>query len=383
MGGGGGSPGFPPSPAAEGFGKPKRQMLDDDEPPPVSAPLPRTSGPVGGPVARGGGLGSSGMGGPGLGSPAAPYGFADEPKQTAARPAPEPRRPPPAPAYPPAPPQPAGDEEPIEDQGRGWKKARAGLGAIRIGVVLFVLSPLALTGLTAYEKSTPLPNKTPGMLGVQELSSATEIRVAVVLVPLLFGLLFLLYGRMKFASAPRSSFAKGMARASSSATLLAVAALIAAAVPAGIGLSRGIMPADFQPKTDENGMVERFGLSTAISAAIVAEVWFLFAVGRMGGALHSRVLSGRATRFAMIAGLLVILGAAAGVGYTVYLSEIQMWWVVNAKSHWDKIEDGLKPTIRAGIVAAVAVIAGFLYLRLIGGARRAIRDWQEAHPVAV
>lgn len=387
-GGGGGSPGFPPSPGSEmGFGnKPKRPMLDDDEPPPVSAPLPRTSGPVGGPGIRGGGLSG---GGP------SPLGFADEPRATAARPIPEPRRPaiPPIPGpgqtlgRPPMPrqSQSAGsdDDEPIEDQGRGWKKARSGLGAIRIGIVFFLLSPLALTGLDAYEKTNPLPVKNPGFLGVKDFTSATEMTLAVLVAPLLLGLLCVLFGRMRLAKVPKSSFAKGMARASSSATLLAVAAIIAAAVPSAIGIANGIAPGHFQPKNDENGLVERFGLSTAISAAIVAEVWFVIALGRMGSALRSPVLSGRSTRFALLAGLVVILGAAAGVGYYVYLNEFQMWWVANAKPHWDKLDEGFKPTARSGAVAGVAVVIGFCYLRLIGGARKSIREWQEQNPVAV
>ena len=385
---GGGSPGFPPSPGSEmGFGtKPKRQMLDDDEPPPVSAPLPRTSGPVGGPGLRGGGLSG---GGP------SPLGFADEPRTTAPRPVPEPRRasvpPPPGPGQPvgrPPMPRPAagagpGDDEPIEDQGRGWKKVRSGLGAVRLGVVLMVLSPIALAGLAAYAKTNPLPDKNPGFLGVKDLPSATEIHLAVAVGPLLLGVLFVLFGRMRVARAPKSSFAKGMAWASSSATLLAVAAVVAAAVPSGIGIANGIAPGHFQPKTDENGAVERFGLATAISAAVVAEVWFLFALGRIGAALRSPVLSGRATRFAVLAGLLVVLGAAAGVGYFVYLHEIEMWWLANAKVHWNKLDDGYKPAVRYGAVAAGAVVIGFCYLRVIGGARKAIREWQEQHPVAV
>jgi hypothetical protein len=275
------------------------------------------------------------------------------------------------------------DDEPIEDQGRGWKKARSGLGAIRLGVLLFILSPIALTGLAAYEKTSPLPDKNPGFLGVKDLTSATEIHLGVVVAPLLLGLLFVLFGRMRLAKAPKSSFAKGMARASSSATLLAVAAIIAAAVPSAIGIANGIAPGHFQPKNDENGLVERFGLSTAISAVLVAEVWFVIALGRMGAALRSPVLSGRSTRFALLAGLVVILGAAAGVGYIVYLNEFQMWWIVNVKQHWDKLDEGFKPAARYGAMAAVALVIGFCYLRLIGGARKAIREWQEQNPVAV
>jgi hypothetical protein len=384
--GGGGSPGFPPSPGSEmGFGnKPKRQMLDDDEPPPVSAPLPRTSGPVGGPGLRGGGLSG---GGP------SPLNFADEPRATAARPAPEPRRAPPAagPGQPvgrppmprPAPAAGPGDDEPIEDQGRGWKKVRSGLGVVRLGVVLMVLSPFALTGLAVYEKTNPLPNQNPGYLGVKDFPSGTEIYLGAAVAPLVLGLLLVLFGRMRVARAPKSSFAKGAAWAASSATLLAVAAVVAAAVPSGIGIANGLAPGHFQPKNDENGVVERFGLATAISAAVVAEVWFVFALGRMGAALRSPVLAGRATRFAVLAGLLVILGAAAGVGYFVYLNEFLMWWAANAKPHWDKLDEGFKPAVRYGAVAAAAVLVGFCYLRLLGGARKAIREWQEQHPVAV
>lgn len=381
----GGSPGFPAAPAgpAPGHGQsqghgmgPKRQMLDDDEPPPVTAPLPRNTGKIASPGRR------SSMGPLGGGAPAG-YGFADEPKPAGppGRPVPAGPRPPAASAF--ARPQPTGDEEPIEDQGRGWKKVRGGLGIVRLGVVLLVLAPIAAAGLAASEKSSPLPNKNPGFLGVQDLTSVQEIRVGVVLVPVALGLLLVLVGRMRVARAPKSSFARGLARASSSATLLAIAAVLAAGIPAAIGLKEGIAPADFQQKDNVYGIVERFGLSTAVSALVVAEVWFVFALGRMGAALGSPVLAGRATRFALLAGLLVVLGAAAGVGYFTYWPEIQMWWNANARAEWDKIDPGLKPAARAGVVAAAAVVAGFCYLRLIGGGRRAIREWQERNPVAV
>lgn len=388
------SPGFPESPLtresgmgfpAGGGGGGKRGMLDDDEPPPVTAPLPGRGSAMGG--AKRPGFGSAAA----AASPGT-YGLADDPKKRSSRlpsqafgadEAKKPRVPPmPVPGQSNRP-FPAAGDEPLEDQGAGWKKVRGGLGWIRFGVVFLVLAALVPAGIKAYETfSKPLPDKSPGMLGVADLSQATEIRMLAPAIPLVLGALFVLLGRMKVAGAPRSSFSRGIARAASSTTLLGVGALIAAAVPVGIAIKHGELQTEFFPKDDLFGILQRFGLVGGIAALLIAEIYFVFALGRMGAALGSPVLSGRATRFSLLAGLAFLGLLSFAMGWTEYRAEILQWFAVQVQPQLDKLGNN-KPVIYSAIPGAVALVVGFCYLRLVGGGRRAIRDWQEVNPVTV
>jgi hypothetical protein len=260
---------------------------------------------------------------------------------------------------------------------RAWRRTRRGLGWVRLALFFYLLPFLGLAGIAIAENyGKPLPDKTPGYLKIEELSSATEIRAAVAVVPVALGLLCMLIGRFGTSNAPRTSYAKGLATAAAVGTLLVTLGLVAAAVPVAGQLANGFVPRDLMLPDDINGVVQRIGLMIAGVFAPLAELWFVVALGRMGAALHNDRLAARGTKFLIYVGLVLVVGAFLWSANFFYPQQVREAVTDYVQPNWDKL-GAHKPTAQAAVVALAALVVWFWYARLVGGGRRAIREWLE------
>ncbi len=295
---------------------------------------------------------------------------------------------PPPPAY--TPPEPKKLPDPFAKPGkrpvagipgdglvRAWRRTRRGLGWVQFGLFLFLLAYVGRAGLAVAENlGVKLPSQTPGYLKVQELSSEREIRWAVLLVPSALALLACTIGRFGVSNAPRSSFAKGTATAAAAATLLVLLGAIAVAVPTGMQLSEGFVPSNLLPKDDPTGLTQRVGIALVIVFGVLAEVWFITALGRMGAALHDYRLGARATRFVVLVGLALAVAVVLRAAFVVYPHEADRAVADYVQPQWDKLGDH-KLAARWGLIGLAGLLLWVMYARLVSAGRRAVRDWLE------
>jgi hypothetical protein len=271
---------------------------------------------------------------------------------------------------------------------RAWRKTRRGLGWIRFGLFLFLLAVLGLAGIAIAENfGVNLPDQNPGYLQIEGMSAAREIKTAVVLVPVVLGLLACTLGRFGFSNAPRASFAKGLATAAAVASLIVLLALIALALPAAMQMAEGFVPVDLLPADDPNGIAQRVGLTLAVIFGVLGEIWFVSALGRMGAALHDVRLGARATRFLVLAGLIVAAIAAYQAAVHFYPEWVTQGEREFVQPYWDRLADqdttdgkrdfDHRPTARWALIALAGLVVWFWYARLVGAGRRAIREWLE------
>jgi hypothetical protein len=262
---------------------------------------------------------------------------------------------------------------------RTWRRARRGLGWVQLSLFLCLLGLLGYAGIMIAENlGVKLPAQDPGYLKQEGLSSDTEIKLGVVLIPYALGLLAWTFGLFGFSNAPRSSFAKGLATAAAVASLIVLLGTIAVAVPTGVQASQGFVPQGFLPADDPNGIAQRAGLTLALVFGVLAEIWFVGALGRMGAALHDTRLGSRATRFAVLVGLVVAAAVIGWVAYQIYTRDIDQFVADNVQPQWDKLGTN-KPAAVWGLVALGGLIVWLMYTRLVGAGRRAIREWLETN----
>jgi hypothetical protein len=257
---------------------------------------------------------------------------------------------------------------------RSWRRARRGLWWVGLALFLFLLAPLSLAGFGIAEKfGTKLPSQSPGYLKVDHLPSDVEIRWAALFGPIALGLLLLLLGRFGVSNAPRSSYAKGMATASALVTLLGVLGAICFAVPTVMMLVEGIFPVLLQPE-DTSGQLQRAGLFAMTVCLPLAELWFVIALGRMGAGLHNARLASRGTRFLVYVGLIGLLYAAYLFAEATFPREVQSFVNEHVQPQWDKLGEH-KVTAGFGLIGFAGLVVWFWSIRLVTGARRAIREW--------
>jgi hypothetical protein len=142
------------------------------------------------------------------------------------------------------------------------------------------------------------------------------------------------------------------------------------------------MPEGFLPADNANGIAQRVGLTLAIVFGVLAEVWFVGALGRMGAALHDIRLGGRTTRFAVLVGLAVAVVVIGWLAYEFYTRDVNQFITDNVKPQWDKLGTN-KPAAVWGLIALGALIVWLMYTRLVGAGRRAIREWLETNEPGV
>jgi hypothetical protein len=262
---------------------------------------------------------------------------------------------------------------------RAWRRTRRGLGWVQFALFLFLLAFLGRAGLAVAEKyGVQLPSKDPGYLKVEGLGNDREIRWAVLLVPSALALLICTLGRFGVSNAPRSSFAKGLATAAALGTLLVLCGAIAFGVPTGMQIAEGFVPQDLLPKDDPTGLAQRVGLGLVAVFGVLAEVWFVTALGRMGAALHDYRLGGRATRFVVLVGLAVAVALFVWGAFAIYPRESGQYMGEYVQPQWDKLGEH-KLTVRWGLIGLGGLLLWAMYARLVSAGRRAIRDWLETN----
>ncbi len=287
--------------------------------------------------------------------------------------------------------RPATTKKAESEDGR-WNRVRKGLGWVQCAGFFAFLAVVGATLIPILAQfGVNLPDKTPGYLGLDSVSSTTEIGVGAVLVPVVLALFCLLIGRMGVSGAPGSSFARGPALAASLATLVAVGGAIACVAITGLGIKDGFVPkfqsppiagANLQTKLYDltltnllpsdgiTGVIQRFGLAAFVAFGIVAEIWFFASLGRIAAYLKSATASARINRVLILKGTLLTVAVLACVANQIYGD----WVNANIWSKWN----GLDAKTQAIAVPGIVLLAGFvifvIHTRMVGGVKRAIRE---------
>ena len=271
----------------------------------------------------------------------------------------------------------------LDGQSRAWRRSRRGLLWVQFAYFLFLIAILAISGLLiASHFGVKLPDKTPGYAQQAEISSVKEIFAAAGLVPLILGLLCLTLGRFGTANAPRTSYAKGLLLASALATLLTVGGLIAYAAMTGEQIrTSGLMPPAMLMADEPVGMIQRGGLALAAVCAPVAELLFVIGLGRIGASLHHSRLAGRGTRVLLLAAFAFIVFGLGAYAHSLYSSDINRLIAEHVTPNINKAGEH-KAIIVPVIAIAVGLVIWFVYVRLVGSGRQAIRQWLDENEPA-
>jgi hypothetical protein len=330
--------------------------------------------------------------GPDVGPPpAAPVIAAAQP---APRKAPEPKAAPaPAPTYKaPAPAPMMTGSKPThvtDSEVRHWGKARSGLWMLGLANFFFFIPLVALPGMAIVEhftKSPLLPDQQIDALG-QDVRHA--VPVLIVLVPVLLGLLFTLFGRLGLISSPKGSCTRGPFRLSLFGTLIAVCGFVAVIFPDAVLLATGEKPIMqlFAMNTTE-AIMQHLGLFLGVAAWIVGEFWYSSGMGRIGANLSDGPTAARATKYQLVLGLVLFgwLGTAVlqptefGFGKTTASlgSETNSMII---KQNWNEYVSPqlaqlgeYQVILFPALVLVGGLVAVLMQARLIGAARNAIRE---------
>ena len=278
--------------------------------------------------------------------------------------------------------------EPIETDAaiaKGWRKTRGGLWWVSAAWWFFIIAALAWGGLKIAEMyGATLPNQNPGFLQVEGLAADVEIRYGALLIPFTLGMLCMTLGRLGVSNAPRTAQSQGLTSMAAISMLLAFGGFVAFLVPAILGTLQGVGVVVLMPPDEYYGTIQRVGLVTMVALFPLAELFSLAAMGRMGTALRSRILTGRASRLVILVGL-ILAGFAIYHGVWNYFGYARY---INPKidsvigEPWDKLGDA-KPTVRLALFLVAALVVWLMKVRLVGAGRRAIREWQDLNaPVA-
>ncbi len=277
-----------------------------------------------------------------------------------------------------------------------WAKVYRGLGWVRTGILFCLLGTLGYAAVPALQAfNVSLPNQSPGYLKIADFSQSQEIRLFATLGPLLLGLLCVALGRIGVAGAPAASYARGPATFASLATLACLGGFIAVAVITGLAMKDGFIP-QFTPELKKleseptlvgkatiwsegvflsgkemTGQIQGFGSAALIVFGLLAEVWFVAALGRMAAALRHGPAAGRVNRFVLLVGVLFAVKVALCLAARVYYPA---WFEANAWSKWDGLDDKAKALAPLAAVALGGLVFAILYWRMVGGVKTAIRE---------
>jgi hypothetical protein len=278
-----------------------------------------------------------------------------------------------------------------------WARAYRGLGWVRTGILFCLLGTLAFAALPILQAfNVNLPNQNPGSLKIADFSQAQEIRLFATAGALLLGLLCVAIGRIGVSGAPAASHAGSTATFASLATLIALAGFVAVGAITGLAMKdTGFIPqftpqasqfvakatlADmaatwgdgvFLPKDDMTGQIQGFGAAALVGFGLLAEIWFVAALGRISASLRHPRAVGRVNRFVVIMGLLFALKVVALIAARVYY---RAWFEANIWSKWEHLEDKWKTIGPLAVVALVGLVVALMYWRMVGGVREAIRE---------
>jgi hypothetical protein len=266
---------------------------------------------------------------------------------------------------------------------------------VRTGIVLFLIAGVGSAVLAAAGPlHIPIPEKDPGYLNIPRLSFQGELGLGVGLVPTLLGCLCVVLGRFGVANAPASSGARGTALWAALFSLLAFVGAVAFLVFVGEQVRTGSAPRldptpdilnrrdwNFQkrateyanqtllPAEDVSGQVCRYGLLAAAAFGLLAESWFVGAVGRIGAHLADRRTARRTTCLCWCGSVLAVVLAFAWLTYTLFEFELH-----EPIGRWNALAPATRTGIAAGALGATALIGAVLYIRMLTAARAAIAN---------
>jgi hypothetical protein len=184
-----------------------------------------------------------------------------------------------------------------------WKKARAGLWWVLLGLFFLALPGFAPFGISVYERTVEsipegkgwikvegyVNDDTSAAAGSLKLTKRQEVYVLALGVPFLLGVAALTLGRMTCGAVPRSSGAKGMFSFSALFTIASVVGLVAGVAAFHLGLY----------------VESRFILAGAVILVLLTEAWFLTGLAVCGAAL-------KRPRAARAVGLLILVVGLVG-----------------------------------------------------------------------
>lgn len=243
----------------------------------------------------------------------------------------------------------------------GWRRTRGGLFWVMLGLLM-----LTAPGIVGFAKAACLKGgvelpKGPGEgwitiagyvntseAGAIKLSKEELVDLVAYGVPLVFGGLFLGFGRLTCGAAPRSSGAKGMFALSGLFTLIAVAALV------GSVACFNLFPEEY-PYT-------RYALLISLPAA---EFWFLTGLA-VSGVTLKRPGAAKAVGFLVL--IVTFAATAATMGWLVYAKQTGRPLLANANTKFYE---------QAVLMLSWLVVIG-VYWRAVRSVRGAISDLLEA-----
>jgi hypothetical protein len=276
---------------------------------------------------------------------------------------------------------------------KSWARARRGLWWVRSGVVLLLLAGVGTAVISAAGPlHIPIPDKDPGYLNVPRLAFTGELLIGVGLIPSLLGYLCIVLGRFGVADAPGSSGARGTALWAAVFSLLALVGAVAFLFFVGEQVRTGNMPRldptpdilntpewNFQrraveygrqillPADELPGISCRYGLLAVIVFGLMAESWFVGAVGRIGANLSDRRTARRTTCLCWCGSILVAALLFVWLSYGLFESDFQ-----EPKARWNALAPTTRTGIVAGVLGGVALIGAVLYIRMLTAARAAV-----------
>jgi len=280
---------------------------------------------------------------------------------------------------------------------RAWKRARGGLWWMRCAIFFLTIALVSLPTLTiAKQFAGPFSFIKPdGFLKMNGLSGEAELIAAIFAIPALLGVACLLFGRLGFARVPRRSYSRGVALLSALATMGIFAGVIALIFPPVVLLiQEGQVILKMFDLLGYEGLIQRVGIAMIVAGIIAGEVWFSSAIGRVGTALQSDRTAARATRYQFVMGLMLLIVLIIGAvnlstpfdktttePMTDLNKMVSAEWSKNVQTQWDKVGE-YKPVVLNGVAILGVLILGFGYMRMVGAARGAIREWLDQHQTA-
>jgi hypothetical protein len=272
---------------------------------------------------------------------------------------------------------------------RSWKRARGGLWWVRSAIVLLLIPALVLPAMVLYQQLVGPLSIIPaeGFIKLKGINGPTEFLLITVAVPVLLGLLCLWFGRLGFSRVPRRAYAKGPALLASFASFLTFGGVLALIFPViALLVDNGQFEKIYDTQSSE-GIIQRFGLAAILVGVVLGEFWFSNAVGRVGAALQDDRTAARATRYQLVFGLLVGLVLFTGSlipafpfdpTFKVLATDlnrlVERGWLDQGQQLWDQLGTNKLVAMNGAVIVGV-LIFGFGYLRMVGAARAAIREW--------
>jgi len=275
--------------------------------------------------------------------------------------------------------------------GKAYRRLAGSLLWVQFGVFILAIPILGLSGLPIAEyfaKKELIPDSE---LPYIDFSLRTALPYLASGVAAFLGMLLFAMGRLGFSSMPNRLQGRGMAMISSIASWLTFGGMFAFFFPfVYLAFTETEKKADILlfSEVDIEGIIQRVGLFVAFGAFIAGEFWFSSAIGRVGAALDDSRAAARSTRYQMILGVVLagFLATAAlfpttfaagktfsDVAKSQHEKIVVSGWIKNVQPQFALLGE-YQVLLAPGLVFLGGLIVIALYLRMVGAARRALRE---------